>query len=243
MQRAAFWQRLFWIIGICLLAFLIAAPVRVAASTLAPASPSHQLTEATSKPTAQSLLVVLLDRSSSLLNTDPQEYSTSVAKILADLWPGKMAIIFFSDIHSPLPQIGPIDLTQSETRDQLKDQIESQRTNLLGWTPTQSAVEQAQQVLSQENYPAGSRVILITDGQPALPNDIDGTQQIKAIEQQDVPVFAAHQVPISTFGLGNEVPNYAQTFLSQVASQSGGEYHKVTDPAQLATPVIHMYAI
>jgi hypothetical protein len=243
MQKAILWLRLLFILGICLVAFWAEVPAWAAtrqASTFATATGSHQLLETAPKPTSQSLLVVLLDRSTSLLNTDPKEYSASVAKILTDLWPGKMAIIFFSDIRSPLTQIGPVDLTQSGVRDQLKSQIESRRTQLLGWTPTQKAVEQAEGVLSQANYPAGSRVVMITDGQPALPNDIDGSQQIKAIEQQDAPVFAAYHVPISTFGLGNDIANSAQAqdFLSQVASETGGEHDDVTDPAQLATPVL-----
>src|SRR5438105_605882 len=49
------------------------------------------------KPTSQSLLIVLLDRSGSLIEgsspTDPNGYSTSVTKALADLWPGEMAVI------------------------------------------------------------------------------------------------------------------------------------------------------
>src|SRR5438105_5507229 len=52
-------------------------------------------------PTSQSLLVVLLDRSGSLVDepgaTDPEGYSTSVVKAIADLWPGAMIVIPFGD--------------------------------------------------------------------------------------------------------------------------------------------------
>ncbi len=44
-------------------------------------------------PTSQSVLVVLLDRSGSLHSSDPDGYSTSVTKALADLWPGIMIVI------------------------------------------------------------------------------------------------------------------------------------------------------
>src|SRR5947207_4621894 len=50
-------------------------------------------------PTSQSLLVVLLDRSGSLIEgptTDPNGYSASVTNVLADLWPGSMAVVPFS---------------------------------------------------------------------------------------------------------------------------------------------------
>src|SRR5438034_10323602 len=58
-------------------------------------------------PTSQSLLVVLLDRSGSLTEgaspTDPNGYSTSVTQALADLWPGKMAVIPFTGDTTQLP--------------------------------------------------------------------------------------------------------------------------------------------
>jgi hypothetical protein len=49
-------------------------------------------------------------------------------------------------------------------------------------------------------------------------------------------------VPINTFGLGNQVPAYAQTFLHQVATETDGTYQDVTDPTQLAAPVLQLYA-
>jgi Mg-chelatase subunit ChlD len=193
-------------------------------------------------PDTHSLLVVLLDRSASLARTDPQEYSTSVTRVLADLWPGRMAVLFFRGTSPHLPQLGPLDLTRPGARAALQTQIEAQRNVLGGDTPTQYAVEQAAGVLVQNGYPAGSRVMLITDGQPFLPTDQDGTRQIATIEQQDMPAFCSHGVPVHTFGLGNQVPGYALAFLQRIATQTAGDYHEVTDPAQLAAPVLQMYA-
>jgi hypothetical protein len=185
---------------------------------------------------------VLLDRSTSLALTDPQEYSTSVTRVLADLWPGRMAVLFFSGTSPHLPQLGPVDLGQPGARTQLKASIEAQRNALNGDTPTQYALEQAARVLAQNAYPAGSRVMLITDGQPFLPADQNGSRQIAAIEQQDMPGFCAHGVPIHTFGLGNQIPGYALAFLQRIAAQTAGDYREVTDPAQLAAAVLQMYA-
>lgn len=193
-------------------------------------------------PDNHSLLIVLLDRSSSLTQTDPDEYSSSVTRIMADLWPGNMAVLFFSGTSPHLPQLGPVDLTQPGARERLQEQIEAQRNALYGDTPTQYAIEQAGQLLAQKGYPAGSRVMLITDGQPFLPTDQNGTRQITTIEQRDTPGFCTHGVPINTFGLGNQVPGTAQAFLQQVATATKGEYHDVTDPSQLAAPVLQMYA-
>jgi hypothetical protein len=193
-------------------------------------------------PDAHSLLVVLLDRSASLAQTDPQEYSTSVTRVLADLWPGRMAVLFFSGTSPQLPQLGPVDLGPPGARAQLKARIEAQRNVLNGDTPTQYAVEQAGRVLAQNGYPAGSRLMLITDGQPFLPADQEGSRQIAALEQRDMPGFCAHGVPVHTFGLGNQIPGSAQAFLQRIAAQTAGDYRAVTDPTQLAAPVLQMYA-
>jgi hypothetical protein len=193
-------------------------------------------------PDEHSLLLVLLDRSSSLAQTDPEEYSTSVTRIMANLWPGRMAVLFFSGTSKQVPQLGPVDLTQPGARERLQTQIEAQRNALHGDTPTQYAVEQAAQILAQNGYPRGSQVMLITDGQPFLPADQQGTKQIATIEQQDAPGFCTHGVPITPFGLGNQVSPVAQAFLRQVAAETGGEYQDVTDPGQLAAPVVQLYA-
>lgn len=240
MRIRRFWLNvLFLLLGLGSAVFLAGSgwPRATLASTRT--APACRLAAA---PGASSLLVVLLDRSTSLASTDPGEYSTSVTRVLADLWPGRMAVLFFSGTSPRLPQLGPVDLAQPGARVQLKARIEAQRNTLGADTPTQYALEQATRVLAQSGYPAGSRVMLITDGQPFLPTDQDGTRQIATIERQDLPGFCAHGVPVHTFGLGNQVPGYALAFLQQVAARTAGDYHEVTDPAQLAAPVLQMYA-
>lgn len=243
MQKHLCWTRRLLLLSTCLAlagaALLSLAPSRHAMATASPARHPNVREHAA---TSQSLLVLLLDRSTSLQATDPDEYSASVAKVFVDLWPGRMAVIFFSGIQAPLPQIGPVDLTQDGSREQLKRMIENQRIQLQGWTPTRAAIEQAGQLLAQDQYPPGSQVVLITDGQPSLPDDVQGSQQIQTIEQQDVVTFSEHHIPVNTFGLGTQVPEYARTFLARVATLTGGAVHEVSDPAQLAKPVLEMYA-
>lgn len=243
MSTTTFWRTLVLVAGLCLVTLGLAVPVQAATyQTFTPKLPHVSRQD---QPTAQSVLIVLLDRSGSLAQTDPNEYSTSIAKVLADLWPGKMAVIFFSGESSPLPQTSLVDLTLSGARDSLKNQIEAQRNTVGGDTPTQEAIEQAENVLANQNYPTGSRVVLITDGQPDISSDPNGQKQIQAIvggPKDDASIFAAHNVPISTFGLGNQVPSYAQTFLQNLAKDTGGEFNDVTDPAQLAPPVVKMAA-
>lgn len=240
------WANLLWL-GVMVASWLLigGGAFPVAARTTGPSLPLTRMASSclpTLTPDEHSLLLVLLDRSSSLAQTDPQEYSTSVTRILANLWPGRMAVLFFSGTSKQVPQLGPVDLTQPGARERFQTQIQAQRNALHGDTPTQYAVEQAAHILAQNGYPRGSQVMLITDGQPFLPTDQQGLQQIATIEQHDTPGFCTHGVPITSFGLGSQVSTTAQTFLRQIAAETGGEYHDVTDPTQLATPVVQIYA-
>src|SRR5205085_4693902 len=80
-------------------------------------------------PNSQSLLIVLLDRSGSLTQgsnpTDPNGYSTSVTKALADLWPGNMAVIPFSGDILPLPVFGPDTLSDPTQRLDLQNKVQN----------------------------------------------------------------------------------------------------------------------
>src|SRR5205807_8968186 len=99
---------------------------RTTASNLDRLSPTDcgQAAEVSDK----SFLVVLLDRSGSLIEgnppTDPKRYSTSVTKALSDLWPGDMAVIPFSGTTLPLPILGPATLSDPTQRTDLKQKIE-----------------------------------------------------------------------------------------------------------------------
>ena len=122
-------------------------------------------------PTGQSILVILLDRSGSLYDTDPNGYSTSVTKALADLWPGTMIVIPFGDplLNDPnstvpvLPVYKAI-LSDPTQRDALKENV--QNYPIKGGTPLAPAMRKALSLPEVQNAAQGSRVIIITDGGP-----------------------------------------------------------------------------
>lgn len=206
-------------------------------------------------PDSRSLLVVLLDRSGSLVAapnpTDPQLYSSSVTRSLADLWPGKMAVVAFHTIiesgseEVQLDTLGPFqvggDLAQRTT---LKNQIQTLPMPSLG-TPTGPAMDKALEIIKNVNAPL-SRVVLITDGSPgyhssdASVNDPDGSKEEAHILNDLVPQFCANSVPVDTIGL--ETTPAASQFLQQVASSTNGTSKTVTDPRDLANAVLSLDA-
>jgi hypothetical protein len=206
----------------------------------APASPAGCATDQST--TANSLLVVLLDRSGSLIAqpgaTDPQGYSTSVTRALTDLWPGMMAVIGFGNDRTPI--WGPYRLTDPRQRAALKNQI--QQYPLGGDTPLAPALLAALTLLS--HAAGGSRMIVVTDGSPE-PQMFAGLDQIEEIEQV-LPQICLRGIPVSTFGLTLDLARpdgrIANKLLTDMAARTGGEYVNVQNAAHLSQVVITLFS-
>lgn len=192
--------------------------------------------------TTGSLLVVLLDRSGSLLAqpgaTDPNGYSTSVTKALADLWPGMMAVIPFSNDRTPV--WGPYRLADPAQRTTLKNELQAYPVG--GDTPLAPALLAAAGLLS--HAPGGSRVIIVTDGSPD-PQILAGVNQIDEIKRA-LPQLCSLGVPVSTFGLTLDVTRpdgqRANQLLADIASSTGGSYVNVQSAAHLAQVVVALFS-
>lgn len=211
-------------------------------------SPLNATCQSSVKPDSQSLLVVLLDRSGSLTQgsspTDPNGYSTSVTKALTDLWPGDMAVIPFSGDTTQLPILGPDTLSDPVQRADLKQKV--QDYPIVGDTPLEPAMREALDLLHQKGTPPGSRVILITDGNPTGIGNNDGPHQEDAIRKNLIPQYCQQGIPVSAFGLTID-PNTpdgqdANRLLTDIATGTGTTYTNVTGPEDLAKQVISLYA-
>jgi hypothetical protein len=206
-------------------------------------------TSASADPGPQSLLVVLLDRSGSLIYepgaTDPNGYSTSVTKALADLWVGQMAVIPFSGDTTSLPILGPSTLGD---RSALKDAIQATAAHIGGNTPLAPAMREALNLLQQKDNPVGSRVIIITDGNPTGTGvgDATGPDQEQQIRSQFIPQFCQRGIPVSAFGLEIDTHSAdgqdANRLLTDITSGTNATYTDVTSPEQLSNVVISLYA-
>lgn len=200
------------------------------------------------KPTGQSLLIVLLDRSGSLIGqpgaTDPQRYSTSVTKALADLWPGKMAVIPFRLDTTTLPILGPATLSDPSQLANLKNSV--QNYPIGGGTPLAPAMREALNLLQLQGTPAGSQVIIVTDGNPTGQGNNDGPHQEQEIRSSLIGQYCNMNVPVSAFGLtiNSNTPDGrdANKLLTDITTGTNGSYQPVTKPEELARAVIQLYA-
>lgn len=205
-------------------------------------------------PSDNSLLVVLLDRSGSLVAdsgaTDPDLYSASVTRALADLWPGKMAVVAFNTINPSgndeqvqLKILGPNQVGGDQAgRDELKTEIQNLPRPALG-TPTGPAMDKALEIIKNQGAPL-SKVVLITDGAPgyqsndANQSDPHGTKEEAHIRTL-LPQFCAASIPVDTVGLQTDAG--ASQFLSDIATGTGGQPRHVQDPGDLANAVLSLY--
>lgn len=199
-------------------------------------------------PTSQSLLIVLLDRSGSLTEgsnpTDPNGYSTSVTKALTELWPGNMAVIPFSGDTLPLPVFGPDTLSDPTQKLDLQNKV--QNYPIGGNTPLGPAMHQALDLLRQKGYPTGSRVIVITDGNPTGQGNNDGPHQEDDIRHNLIGQFCNAGIPVSAFGLTIDSTTSdgqdANRLLTDITRGTNTTYTNVTGPKDLAREVIKLYA-
>lgn len=222
-------------LALCIPGVARAAALHTISTSLAACAPAGDIT-------SQSLLVVLLDRSGSLTfepgATDPDGYSTSVTKALADLWPGQMAVIPFSGTETPV--IGPSPM--SESRDQLKNAV--QNYPIGGNTPLDPAMQQALTLL--KNAPAGSRVVIVTDGSPEPPVLDNGVNQADDIRTNLLHQFCSQGIPVTAFGLALNLTGQdgqtADKLLRDIANGTGGIYTLVRNAHELAQVVVQLYA-
>ncbi len=236
------------------LLFNLLLPQRVFASVQAKSQAILRSTtcQAQITPDEHSLLIILLDRSGSMGlagptvgGTDPYNNSASVTDALADLWIGPMAVVIFSGDSAQT--LSSPDHTQ---RKDLKAQIDASTAS--GYTPMDLAFQKAQTLLQQQGYPAGSRIVLITDGFPQTASDPQGNLH----EQPDIlnnltPQLHKECVPLYAFGLAagytdTQTRNSAQHFLTQATTNADGTpngfYYNVPDTTTLANAVLALYA-
>ena len=241
-KDASFHRLLFLVCFIIPLCSGVALPRAARAYTTA--IPTTCTSATTAKPDSGSLLIVLLDRSGSLgiggsSGTDTQNYSASATDALSDLWPGPMAVIPFYAKGNQLiyTSIGPLLPAQ---RTALKNKVNNLPSQ--GWTPLAEAMQTAQNLLSQNGTPPGSRIVIITDGQPQTPADPNGVSEEHAVLTKDAPQFCREGVSVSPFGLTIAENSNAANFLHQVAAETGGVYQHIADASELGGAVISLYA-
>lgn len=248
------WLSMLWIMGVAFSATIFPSSATVVYAHTHSAQATTCNNPPQPAPGSSSLLIVVLDRSGSLVavpgGTDPDLYSASVTRALADLWPGKMAVVAFNtsnpsgnDERVQLKILGPKQVGGDQTgRDELKNEILKLPRPALG-TPTGPAMDKTLEIGKNQGASL-TRVVLITDGAPgyhsndAKQNDPDGSKEEAHISDL-LPQFCAASIPVDTVSLKTDAR--ASQFLSDIATGTGGKPLHVQDPGDLANAVLGLY--
>ena len=188
-----------------------------------------------------SLLVVLLDRSGSLIagdTTDPEGYSGSATDALADLWPGNIAVIPFGNNKANI--LGNSVFAHSNTAglSTLKNLVNATfPPSATANTPLSLAMDQAQTLFKNgASIPSCSKIVLITDGQPDGPAD-STDHDIKQAQW-----FGEHNIPMNVFALKLDANTNARQLLQNITTTTKGIYTPVLNATDLASSVIGLYS-
>lgn len=182
---------------------------------------------AQARPNANSLLIVIMDRSACTGAVDPANYSASITDVLSDFWPGQMAVILQGKSVSV---IGPFPPGRVNLKSQINNAVFGGNTSLV------QSMSAAQTLLQQQNFPAGSRILLVSTVSVATGN-------ISTLSQ-DIAMFARKGVSISTIGLQSlhNSNQGAETLLQQIANATNGNYYAIETPAGMEQAVTELYA-
>ena len=176
-------------------------------------------------PGAQSLLAILLGKTNHTPPNASDNEIVSAVEMLMDLWPGKLAIISAGNTASLL------SITQQNKN--LQQQIENSSTgNAILLDP---ALKTSEDVLQQEQFPAGSRILAIT-----YQND-DSPSQSQDIQRKLIPQFAQQCIPIDTLFISSN-GYHLNTLLSDIAKNTAATYNIASKPSALIAEVLNLYA-
>jgi len=176
-------------------------------------------------------VVVVIDRSGSMGSQSPSGTqkmadARAAAKFLvAQLAAGdKIAIVSFDDQVDVLAETCAIgDSNCSRVNAAIDTLYPRGNTNMHGGLST--ALSQAKALFRRDQV---NRIILISDGQPNTPANLNTPEQLTTLTRS----IAAAGINVTTIGVGTD---YNEDLMSKVADAGQGNYYFVADTAKMAT--------
>ncbi|AJS60967.1 vWA domain-containing protein [Paenibacillus sp. IHBB 10380] len=167
-------------------------------------------------------IVLVIDNSGSMSETDPNDGRYTAAKSLVDKMDSKkqVAVVEFSDEAKLVQPF--IQLKNQANKDEVYGTIDSLVTSDGGTNFKLALQESLKHIEEQQDPGRGTMVILLSDGfsEMDLSNDLAGYQQ--------------HNIVINTIGL-SVVNGAGSGLLNEIALRTGGKYYDVTNADEIST--------
>ncbi|WP_058301501.1 vWA domain-containing protein [Gorillibacterium timonense] len=171
-------------------------------------------------------IVLVIDKSESMLQTDPKRESVEAAQKLIRRMDShkQVAVILFNEQPELLQPLSP--LRDAADRDAVADRLDSYRA--AGQTDIAKALDLAVEQLDSRTNPRKSMVILISDGY----SDVN-------LANATGP-YSAKGIAIHTVGMNNTNTD-ATKLLKELAERTGGSYHGIGSAGELSGVFTKIY--
>ncbi|WP_411344803.1 vWA domain-containing protein [Paenibacillus sp. WLX1005] len=171
-------------------------------------------------------VVVVVDNSGSMLRTDPQNLRYQAVKdLVSSMDDGmRLGIIDFTDDAKVALPLTALD---TSSRQQINTMIDSLAVNYGGTNFTAALNGAMQQITDQGQDDRGTVVIMLSDGYSEL-------------DSSALQPYKDRNIVIDTIGL-NLTDGGGQNLLTEIAGQTGGQYHGVAQATDLTQTFQQIY--
>lgn len=180
-------------------------------------------------------ILLALDRSLSMNNSDPSRESLAGAELLIDLLDAEDRLALLSFGQS-VEQIVPLS-TLDQSREQILARVRQIRMDGTR-TDFEAVLREAYQHLSHHSSGSDSQLILFSDGQLNLGNEAADRDAHAAILTTWLPRFAASGVRIHGVAFS---PQADLELLNTLAEATGGKAFRVTSPEDLQAAFLRLF--
>ncbi|HEY8910258.1 MAG TPA: vWA domain-containing protein [Desulfosporosinus sp.] len=187
-------------------------------------------------------LVIVLDRTESLQQSDPNRLSQQAAKLIVDLMVqngNKMGIVQYTD--KVTDRLDMTDINGQEERNKLKSYIDRLGVPKGQSTDSSTGLKEGVSMLAGLERLENPAIVLLTDGK----NDFNGSDRTQDISQRDLEqaLNTAKNKGILVYTIGlNADGSVDKAMLSRIAKETGGKSYIVDRAKDLPNIISNVYA-
>jgi hypothetical protein len=177
-------------------------------------------------------LIISLDLSGSMNQTDPQRFAVSAVKLLIDIWhPCPVGLITYKTDSAAKPLLSPLRLVDSINPSAVMELFRAAEANRQFDTPMYTTFQTIRTFLNQTPAAKGAVLLNVTDGEPT-----DGTltQVLDLLTELKQNGYELNNV-------GFNLPPKGKQLFEEINRQSLGATYLATNPAQLAEFAVDIY--
>ena len=178
-----------------------------------------------SKEKAYKDIVIAIDTSGSMDQSDPTGERFNATSSLIDNLEGNRRVAFMTFADEPVLQFDFMEATTKQQKEIVKANIDSYQQNNDGLTGVRAMIDEAYSLIEASAGGKGASLIILSDGAPSD----DSASDIPGL----VSHYVQNNIPIYTIGMMYGDPQ-AEQYLVDIATLTGGEHYSTSDTTMIA---------